>query len=215
MAKNIKEIGKELLGKSLNSYHRRTGLTQLEENNKMQDGILDGILSQVDDAYIEKTEQSNVIHLDGSGDGVVVVDSIEGNTMVNLFDNDKITNSNVTFENDCMILQSNNKYCRYKDLAIKPNATYTLIIDIQENTLSPSNSAEEVIVMGRENGHSSCFNESYTIKTSQNGLNKYKLTTKSDFTNETISFFLRTYTVTTSGHIKFRLILLEGDWTNK
>ena len=80
MSRNIKEIGKELMGKSLNSFHRKTGLTQLEENNKMQDGILDGILSQVDDAYIEKTEQSNVIHLDGSGDGVVVVDSIEGNT---------------------------------------------------------------------------------------------------------------------------------------
>ena len=78
---NIKEIGKELMGKSLNSYHRKLGLTQLEENNKMQDGILNGILSQVDDAYIEKTEQSNVMHLDGSGDGVVVLDSIEGNTL--------------------------------------------------------------------------------------------------------------------------------------
>ena len=84
MSRNIKEIGKELMGKSLNSFHRKTGLTQLEKNNEMQDGILDGILSQVDDAYIEKTEQSNVIHLDGSGDGVVVLDSIEGNTMVNL-----------------------------------------------------------------------------------------------------------------------------------
>lgn len=84
MSRNIKEIGKELLGKSLNSYHRRTGLTQLEKNNNIQDGILDGILSQVDDAYIEKTEQSNVIHLEGSGDGAVVVDEIEGNTLVNL-----------------------------------------------------------------------------------------------------------------------------------
>ena len=54
MSRNIKEIGKELLGKSLNSFHRKTGLTQLEKNNEMQDGILDGILSQVDDAYIEK-----------------------------------------------------------------------------------------------------------------------------------------------------------------
>lgn len=81
---NIKNIGKELLGKSLNSFHKKTGLTQLEKNNEVQDGILSGILSQVDDAYIEKTEQSNVIHLDGSGDGVVLVDSIKGNTMVNL-----------------------------------------------------------------------------------------------------------------------------------
>ena len=52
MSKNIKEIGKELLGKSLNSFHRKTGLTQLEKNNEMQDGILDGILSQVDDDSI-------------------------------------------------------------------------------------------------------------------------------------------------------------------
>ena len=84
MSNKIKEMGKELLGKSLNSFHRKTGLTQLEKNNEMQDGILNGILSQVDDAYIEKTEQSNVIHLEGSGDGVVVLDSVEGNTMFNL-----------------------------------------------------------------------------------------------------------------------------------
>ena len=83
MAK-IKDITKELTGKSISSFHRKTGLPQLEETNKMQDGILDGILSQVDDAYIEKTEQSNVIHLDGSGDGVVVLDSIEGNTITDV-----------------------------------------------------------------------------------------------------------------------------------
>ena len=67
MSKNMKEIGKELLGKSLNSFHRKTGLTQLEKNKEMQDGILDGILSQVNDAYIEKTEQSN---------GTLCIDSI-------------------------------------------------------------------------------------------------------------------------------------------
>ena len=90
MSRNIKEIGKELLGKSLNSFHLKIGLPQLEKNNEMQDGILDGILSQVDDAYIEKTEQSNVIHLEGSGDGVVVLDSIKGNTMVNLVENGNV-----------------------------------------------------------------------------------------------------------------------------
>lgn len=76
MSKNIKDIGKELMGKSLNSFHRKTGLTQLEKNNEMQDGILNGILSQVDDAYIEKIGQSNVIHLEGSGDGTLYIDSV-------------------------------------------------------------------------------------------------------------------------------------------
>ena len=40
MSRNIKDISKELLGKSLNSYHRKTGLSQgyiskLENQNKV------------------------------------------------------------------------------------------------------------------------------------------------------------------------------------
>ena len=118
MSRNIKEIGKELMGKSLNSFHRKTGLTQLEENNKMQDGILNGILSQVDDAYIDKTEQSNVIHLDGSGDGVVVLDSIEGNTMVNI-----IKNANWNVSTDKTLAYMNVDWS-----LLKPNTVYTYFV---------------------------------------------------------------------------------------
>ena len=144
MSRNIKEIGKELLGKSLNSYHRRTGLTQLEENNKMQDGILDGILSQVDDAYIEKTEQSNVIHLEGSGDGVVVVDGIEGNTLVNTVKSYDSSNflyvESQKLDNQYFKLQhsanenSSSVKVKYGNHIYKPNTTYTLVVDIKENT---------------------------------------------------------------------------------
>ena len=140
MTKNIKEIGKELLGKSLNSFHRKTGLTQLEKNNEMQDGILNGILSQVDDAYIEKTEQSNVIHLDGSGDGVVALDSIEGSTLVgeflniptpnlqgNQFDNFTITDKGEYFEcrgianQDNVVMSVNSWSCRLGLKGLKAN----------------------------------------------------------------------------------------------
>lgn len=133
MSRNIKEIGKELLGKSLNSYHRKSGLTQLEKNNEMQDGILDGILSQVDDAYIEKTEQSNVIHLDGSGDGVVVLDSIEGNTMVNLYPQLKLFNhSQVQILTDTsikitqMAIGNAQLLKNPTDMKLKPNTLYTV-----------------------------------------------------------------------------------------
>lgn len=149
---NIKEIGKELMGKSLNSYHRKLGLTQLEENNKMQDGILNGILSQVDDAYIEKTEQSNVIHLDGSGDGVVVLDSIEGNTMVNEINSEVLRNwtySHNTYTGqyantqefgidwskevqfNCWLQARNDSNPIFSTL--KPNTDYTVWINILEN----------------------------------------------------------------------------------
>lgn len=152
MSKNIKEIGKELLGKSLNSFHRKTGLTQLEKNNEMQDGILDGILSQVDNAYIEKTEQSNVIHLDGSGDGVVVLDSIEGNTMVNHINSQSLrdwTYSHITHTGqyantqefgidwskevsfNCWLQARNDSNPIFYTL--KPNTDYTVWINILEN----------------------------------------------------------------------------------
>ena len=133
---NIKEIGKELMGKSLNSYHRKLGLTQLEENNKMQDGILDGILSQVDDAYIEKTEQSNVIHLDGSGDGVVVLDSIEGNTKVNL-----IKKMSGVFSRTDNVNKGNN-YLKMNH-CLKPNTKYTRFVKVEKMTLNNN----DVLVM--------------------------------------------------------------------
>ena len=101
MNKNIKEIGKELLGKSLNSFHRKTGLPQIEKNDEMQDGILDGILSQTDDGYLEKTEQSSVIHLENSGDGIVVLGDIEGQTLVNYCENGNLevtTNNEIDTE---------------------------------------------------------------------------------------------------------------------
>ena len=144
MSKNIKEIGKELLGKSLNSFHRKTGLTQLERSNEIQDGILDGILSQVDDAYIEKTEQSNVIHLDGSGDGVVVLDSIEGNTMVNLFDDSNVTTNMFTiqgckFNLKTMISRYGKIYIPLEKLHLfKSNGKYKVIVNITKNTLTES-----------------------------------------------------------------------------
>jgi len=136
MSRNIKEIGKELLGKSLNSYHRRTGLTQLEKNNNIQDGILNGILSQIDDAYIEKTEQSNVIHLEGSGDGVVALDGIEGNTMANLCN--KTTHT--------IIGEDSNSWSKhiYLKRPLVVGNKYTLIINVKSYTLD-----EGYSIMGR------------------------------------------------------------------
>lgn len=147
---NIKNIGKELLGKSLNSYHRRTGLSQLEKNNEMQDGILNGILSQVDDAYIEKTEQSNVIHLDGSGDGVVVVDSIEGNTLVNLGMSENFNKYNMIMDG-CKftrVLHSNKHYGQLvipmdKLSLFKSDGKYKIITNITKNTLVNSDEGSQ------------------------------------------------------------------------
>lgn len=200
MTKNIKEIGKELLGKSLNSFHRKTGLTQLEENNKMQDGILDGILSQVDNAYIEKTEQSNVIHLDGSGDGVVTLDSIEGNTMVNLCNK---TTHTIIGENS----NSWNKHIYLKRPLVVGNK-YTLIANVKSYTLDAGYS-----IMGRVSTNQNIevqYGLMHEVKkagihtnmfTAQKALDMLSIADQSD---------------STSGESVIEdFILLEGDYRNK
>lgn len=193
MSRNIKEIGKELLGKSLNSFHRKTGLTQLEENNKMQDGILDGILSQVDDAYIEKTEQSNVIHLDGSGDGVVVLDSIEGNTLVNL-----ATIKSVTLSDSGSKVISNLKF--------KQNTKYTLIFDVDSNTVTDE-SHEGIYLWFTADATVSSMVSALDLK----GKKRYVITRSDKVDGWGIGC-----RNTLSGTVTLNnILILEGDWTDK
>ena len=203
MSRNIKEIGKELMGKSLNSFHRKTGLTQLEENNKMQDGILDGILSQVDDAYIEKTEQSNVIHLDGSGDGVVVLDSIEGNTMVNLLSMKGVYNAKVSnVINPTLKLNIN----------LKPNTKYTRLYHVSK--LKAGDVMEYPTMYDMVHGET---NKQYSKHLNSLGWHMSVFTNLYEGTGYSIIVdqnWRRNNTNDCELEID-KLIILEGDWTDK
>lgn len=193
MSKNIKEIGKELLGKSLNSFHRKTGLTQLEKNNEMQDGILDGILSQVDDAYIEKTEQSNVIHLDGSGDGIVVLDSIEGNTMVNLHPTDlKIGSGDGQDSSTTWHVGVSMDKTR-----IKPNTYYTVFVLNSSGKVNRCyfNLCRDTVLGLNENNSSLFYTDNYER-------------------NIAYIHFYSTEPVPKSEVINTKIVVLEGDYTN-
>lgn len=233
MSRNIKEIGKELMGKSLNSFHRKTGLTQLEENNKMQDGILDGILSQVDDAYIEKTEQSNVIHLDGSGDGVVVLDSIEGNTMVNLIDYSTLPASHINqtwnrTNNGIEVIFNGQRDVVWKDnIQLKANTVYTIIYDLETTMTTDAHITGETSVVGHfvynKSEKANWYNKYYTssllnIREEDIGV-KFTNKVNMSFTTREESYLglgATFFNTGASGVTKFNnLILLEGDWTNK
>ena len=215
MSKNIKEIGKELLGKSLNSYHRKTGLTQLEENNKMQDGILNGILSQVDNAYIEKTEQSNVIHLDGSGDGIVVLDSIEGNTMVNLID---VDNTHGTY----IVENTKNTGIMYgKTTILKPNTTYTIMYYIKGTTEVNVISVASMFRLDSYNQDGSVINgyfHGFTGKLTTNYQfvkSKFETPNNIGFINLHVRNAYHDYALESNTLTVKDVIILEGDWTNK
>lgn len=205
MSRNIKEIGKELLGKSLNSFHRKTGLTQLEKNNEMQDGILDGILSQVDDAYIEKTEQSNVIHLDGSGDEVVILDGIEGNTMVNLCGRMNSGDTQWILNNGWWELNKEGVLFLDFEVTVKPSTLYTVIM----NTKLDNSGG---IVFGFRKDNLGWNSDAYS--TELNGVNKFKFTTSSEETNRFTLHRGITVGETTTIGVK-DIMILEGDWTNR
>lgn len=215
MSRNIKEIGKELLGKSLNSFHRKTGLTQLEENNKVQDGILNGILSQVDDAYIEKTEQSNVIHLDGSGDGVVVLDGIEGNTMVNMIDVDN-THGTYIIENT-----KNTGIIYGKTTILKPNTTYTIMYYIKGTTEVNVTSVSSMFRLDSYNQDGSVINgffHGFTGKLTTNYQfvkSKFETTNNIGFINLHVRNAYHDYALESNTLTVKDVIILEGDWTNR
>lgn len=204
MSRNIKEIGKELMGKSLNSFHRKTGLTQLEENNKMQDGILNGILSQVDDAYIQKTEQSNVIHLDGSGDGIVVLDGIEGNTMVNLANSDLATDT---------ILEPTTDKGRGKKIVEMPlnsPSNYTLIVNVKECNISNATYGGAIKLRIHYNDSTEY---PVLVKDTEQKVGIYKHLISSKTGINKIEIYVDGV-VTGQAKIS-ELMLLEGDWTDK
>ena len=204
MGINIKEIGKELMGKSLNSFHRKTGLTQLEKNNEMQDGILDGILSQIDDAYIEKTEQSNIIHLEGSGDGVVVVDSIEGNTLVNLRGEMNTHNCHWILNNGWWELDKDDVLFLDFKAILKPNSIYTVVYELKsENNCG--------VQRGFRKDNGSWIGTS--TSSNKQGLNVVAITTTNEEVNR-LTFHKKPYETTDKVSVR-NVMILEGDWTNR
>ena len=87
MEKSIKKA----IGKSLNEFNKKIGMAKIIKDNKNQDRILKGILSQVNDENTEKTEKSNVITLENSTDGIVELKEIKGDTNVNVSKMEKET----------------------------------------------------------------------------------------------------------------------------
>lgn len=108
--------------------------------------------------------------------------------------------------------------CKIKtDYAIvKPNTTYTLIMDIKELSIVPQDTARIEI-----NQH---YNDETTLFTSiiiknvselNIGINKFVLQSREDIENATFALRTQLTNSAISGTIKFRYAIIEGDWTNK
>ena len=76
---------KELVGRGLNSYHTKAlqQIDRIEKKNKEQSHKISILTNELDNDYLTKTEEGSVISLEHSKEGMVYIDGIEGNTLVN------------------------------------------------------------------------------------------------------------------------------------
>ena len=85
MSRGNKEEQKWLLGESLNQYDRslKEELGKVEKRNREQNHKISALINAFDDDYIKKEEENTNISLDYSKEGIVIIDDIKGNTLVN------------------------------------------------------------------------------------------------------------------------------------
>ena len=80
-----KDKVKELVGRSLNSYHTKSlqQIDRIEKKNKEQNHKISILSNELDNDYLTKTEEGSVISLEHSKEGMVYLDELQGNTLVN------------------------------------------------------------------------------------------------------------------------------------
>ena len=76
---------KELVGRGLNSYHTKAlqQMDRIENKNKEQNHKISILSNELDNDYLTKTEEGSVISLEHSKEGMVYLDELQGNTLVN------------------------------------------------------------------------------------------------------------------------------------
>ena len=80
-----KDNVKQLIGKSLNAYNNKVlqQIDRIEKKNKQQNHKISMLTNELDNDYLTKKEEGSVISLEHSKEGMVYIDSLEGNTLVN------------------------------------------------------------------------------------------------------------------------------------
>ena len=203
-------------------------LLDIEKKNKVQDVYLQGLFNENKDGRLTLEGEGNSLKLEGSKEGLVTIDKVVGNTFVNLLDvNDEITSNdnleiknglwhinnvpNSSISNHVITFTGNDKNIVFRRLLntmflLKPSTTYTLIFDV----ISTDYTTGTVKI-----GNSDKFTNIDSIDVFQNvGIKKLLVTTLNDFTNAKYDFYIYFQHLLT-GTIKFKMYILEGDYTDK
>lgn len=80
-----KDKVKELVGRGLHSYHTKAlqQMDRIQKKNKEQNHKISILTNELDNDYLTKTEEGSVVSLEHSKEGMVYLDELQGNTLVN------------------------------------------------------------------------------------------------------------------------------------
>ena len=226
---------KELVGRGLHSYHTKAlqQMDRIEKKNKEQNHKISILSNELDNDYLTKTEEGSVISLEHSKEGMVYLDELQGNTLVNYctdgskemtlngdidvegtfvtttegVDNGKV---DVMCKGNTLVNLVNrysynaNKYshvCFFKSGMLKPSTKYSAII---------TNLSNENMKLYWNEGIFSYVE----ITIPANSTKVFTHTTKAEMNIDEQSTLFKN-TITHTQAIQFKVIFLEGDWTNK
>lgn len=171
-------------------------------------------------ACMPSLEGSNLT-VNGTVESKVKSAILSGQTLVNSFMcktlDDFRTHGNVTISDGVYTLTGDNTwntrmYPKTQALNVKPSTTYTLILYVEEN--NTINTGTQLMEIGEVSSQGvSMFNSTHRPTSLSIGTNKFLLTTKADFSASNFGFIFRFYS-SVSGALKFKMSLVEGDYTN-
>lgn len=181
-------------------------------------------------------ETGNHIALQGEYDGKCRP-NVYGNTLVNILPKFSTSSKNYVGTNSYNVDEEGyatvngvgdwrKPFCttKTKNSFIKYDTIYTIICDVKENTLTRTNTNKNTVFDICSNNVAEAFiksiNGEYSYQIGETGRKIVTVQTKteSEITlNVDNVYFPRTqvYNIVDSGYIKYRLIVLEGDYTNK
>lgn len=216
-AKNIKI--------SNNKYGNRVQ-TVVDKIVEKADDVTKAIKQEVEnDSYSFKVGTGNVDVSADVEDGFGEV-GVKGITYQNLYPQLNTKNyydkyGGIQFDRDIIKFTANGSYqnifLKKEALIVKPNTTYTLIIDILKNTIVNEQDDSMLLFLetSKESNQLSYFNERIRLnKNDDIGRYEFVVTTKSDFSVSSYATRCFLNIKATSGELWIKYCILEGDHTN-
>lgn len=204
--------------KMCNADNRKVGSKSLPTALNDIDTAIDGFKTLFESEYgtpvnMELENNENVFSI-GTGTDIDKKDDVEnsftdlkigGNTLVNLMP--KIDSGNYVQLNASANWVTSSYRTTGKRL--KPNTKYTVILDIYNNSLSSTNNFHVNV----EHNNLMAFTEGWTVN--KIGRHVKLFTTKSELSENMLAPRTQIETAEEGKYVRYSIILLEGDWTNK